>query len=64
MFCVILVNDNKLTTYLLYRFTNTTAASQVKREDFFYDRYRNVAVDEILPRPTEEQTLNPCLLMW
>ena len=35
MFRVILVDDNKLTTYLLYHFTNTAAASQAKREDFF-----------------------------
>ena len=28
-------NDNKLTTYLLYHFTNTAAASQAKQEDFF-----------------------------
>ena len=56
MFRVILVDDNKLTTYLLYRFTNTAAASQAKREDFIIDCYRNVAVDEILPQPTEELT--------
>ena len=56
MFRVILVDDNKLTTYLLYHFTNTAAASQAKREDFLIDCYRNVAVDEILPQPTEEQT--------
>ena len=30
MFRVILFDDNRLTTYLLYRFTNTAAASQVK----------------------------------
>ena len=64
-FHVLLVDDNKLTTYLLYCFTNTAAASQAKREDFVIDRYRNVAVDEILPQPTEEQTFaEPMILMW
>ena len=49
MFRVILVDDNKLTTYLLYHFMNTAAASQAKWKYFFIDRYKNVAVDEILP---------------
>lgn len=58
MFRVILVDDNKLTTYLLYHFTNTAAASQAKQEYF-------LAVDEILPQPTEEQTFaEPMTLMW